>query len=66
MIQGCEQRKGKKEGKREGTRSAIQQIKGEELQLEAEMPLILNQENAIAVGETVNADLPHSPLFLPV
>lgn len=52
MIQGCEQRKGKKEGKREGTRSAIQQIKGEELQLEAEMPLILNQENAIAVGET--------------
>lgn len=52
MIQGCEQRKVKREGKREGTRSTIQQIKGEELQLEAEMPLILNQENAIAVGET--------------
>lgn len=53
MIQGCEQREVKEEeGKREGTRSTIQQIKGEELQLEAEMPLILNQENAIAVGET--------------
>lgn len=52
MIYGCEQWKGKEGGKRKGKRSTIQQIKGEELQLEAEMPLIFNQENAVALGET--------------